>query len=86
MILQMQNQATGSAATSSQDARNEPPKIGGVFWFRAYHDDVDDRRLAIVAARAKVPRATAVGILHVLKTHASRAADRGLRHRGMRSA
>jgi hypothetical protein len=39
--------------------------------------DIDDRRLAIVAARVKVPRAAVIGFVTILKTHASRATDRG---------
>jgi hypothetical protein len=50
--------------------------MGGTFWF-VFHEDIDDRRLDMVAARAKVARTTVIGFLTVLKTHASRAADRG---------
>jgi hypothetical protein len=64
--------------SQNESAQSGPPKMGGgAFWFVIFHEDVDDRRLAIVAARAKVPRATVIGFLTVLKAHASRAADRG---------
>lgn len=51
--------------------------MGGAFWFVVFHEDIDDQRLAVVAARAKVPRIIVTGFLTVLKTHASRATDRG---------
>ena len=61
----------------SEFTRNGPPKMGGAFWFVVFHEDIDDQRLAVVAARAKVPRIIVTGFLTVLETHASRATDRG---------